>query len=110
MRMDDVICHVAIADDWEMSRGFGVYEVATRNVPLEPGDHVRATTADGVDAVVAERYADLTIPLVRIDLSVAGLRAAGVEVRWSAGGPQVLGGIPMDPDVVLAETPISPRR
>ncbi|SFF96721.1 hypothetical protein [Curtobacterium sp. YR515] len=108
--MDDVICHVAIADDWEMSRGFGVYEVATRNVPLEPGDHVRVTTPAEVDAIVAERYADLSIPLLRVDLSVAGLRAAGVEVAWHEGTPRVLGGIPMDPDVVLAETPISPRR
>lgn len=60
--MTDVVCHVAIADDWEMSRGFGEYEVSTRGVPLEPGGYVRATTPDRVSGVVAERYGDLALP------------------------------------------------
>ena len=104
--MTDVVCHVAIADDWEMSRGFGEYEVATRGVPLEPGGYVRATVPERVDAVVAERFGDLSIPLLRIDLSVAGLEAAGVPVHWVDGDPRVRGAIPMDPEVVLAEVPI----
>lgn len=104
--MTDVVCHVAIADDWEMSRGFGEYEVSTRGVPLEPGGYVRATTADRVSEVVAERYGDLALPLLRIDLSVEGLAAAGVPVEWVDGDPRVRGPIPMDAEVVLAEVPI----
>lgn len=104
--MTDVVCHVAIADDWEMSRGFGEYEVSTRGVPLEPGGYVRATTPDRVSEVVAERYGDLALPLLRIDLSVEGLAAAGVPVEWVDGVPRVRGPIPMDHEVVLAEVPI----
>ncbi|WP_248704145.1 hypothetical protein [Curtobacterium sp. MWU13-2055] len=104
--MTDVVCHVAIADDWEMSRGFGEYEVSTRGVPLEPGGYVRATTPDRVSEVVAERYGDLALPLLRIDLSVEGLAAAGVPVEWVDGLPRVRGPIPMDDEVVLAEVPI----
>ncbi|MFJ4076982.1 hypothetical protein [Curtobacterium sp. NPDC089991] len=104
--MTDVVCHVAIADDWEMSRGFGEYEVSTRGVPLEPGGYVRATTPDQVSDVVAERYGDLALPLLRIDLSVEGLAAAGVPVEWVDGVPRVRGPIPMDDEVVLAEVSI----
>ena len=104
--MTDVICHVAIADDWEMSRGFGEYEVSTRGVPLDADGYVRATTPDRVDAVVAGRYADLALPLLRIDLSVAALAAAGVRVEWVDGQPRIRGAVPMDPDVVLSETPV----
>ncbi|NQW90025.1 DUF952 domain-containing protein [Curtobacterium sp. VKM Ac-2861] len=104
--MTDVVCHVAIADDWEMSRGFGEYEVSTRGVPLEPGGYVRATTPDRVSEVVAERYGDLALPLLRIDLSVEGLAAAGVPVEWVDGVPRVRGPIPMDDEVVLAEVSI----
>ncbi|TCL79806.1 MULTISPECIES: DUF952 domain-containing protein [unclassified Curtobacterium] len=104
--MTDVVCHVAIADDWEMSRGFGEYEVSTRGVPLEPGGYVRATTPDRVSEVVTERYGDLALPLLRIDLSVEGLAAAGVPVEWVDGLPRVRGPIPMDDEVVLAEVPI----
>ncbi|MBF4603408.1 DUF952 domain-containing protein [Curtobacterium sp. VKM Ac-2884] len=107
--MTDVVCHVAIADDWEMSRGFGEYEVSTRGVPLEPGGYVRVTTPDRVSGVVAERYGDLALPLLRIDLSVAGLAAAGVTVEWVDGVPRVRGPIPMDDEVVLAEVPIARR-
>ncbi|WIE72096.1 DUF952 domain-containing protein [Curtobacterium sp. MCJR17_020] len=107
--MTDVVCHVAIADDWEMSRGFGEYEVSTRGVPLEPGGWVRATTPDRVSEVVAERYGDLALPLLRIDLSVAGLAAAGVPVEWVDGVPRVRGPIPMDDEVVLAEVLIARR-
>jgi len=104
--MTDVVCHVAIADDWETSRGFGEYEVATRGVPLEPGGYVRATTPDRVAEVVADRYADLSLPLLRIDLSVAGLAAAGVPVEWVDGSPRIRGAVPMDDDVVRAEVPL----
>lgn len=104
--MTDVVCHVAIADDWEMSRGFGEYEVATRGVPLEPDGYVRATTPDRVAEVVAERYGDLALPLLRIDLNVDGLAAAGVPVEWVDGHPRIRGSIPMDDEVVLAEVPI----
>ncbi|MDI6944922.1 hypothetical protein QMO46_15635 [Microbacterium barkeri] len=104
----DVICHVAIEDDWEMSRGFGQYEVSKRGVPLDDAGYVRATTPERVAEVVRDGYADLSLPLLRIDLSLAGLERAGVPVEWHDGDPRVVGPIPMDPDVVVGEEPLKP--
>lgn len=106
--MDDtVICHIAIADDWEMSRGFGEYEVATRGVHLDETGFIHATTPDRIDSVLAAVFGGLRLPLLRIDLSVPGLRGAGVEVTWVDGVPRIGGPIPMTDEVVLRETAIA---
>ncbi|TPW74858.1 hypothetical protein [Schumannella soli] len=90
-----------------MSRGFGEYEVSTRGVPIDAVGYIRAVVAERVAEVVAARYADLTLPLLRVDLSVSGLRSAGVAVEWHDGDPRILGAIPMDSDVVIAEVPLT---
>lgn len=105
--MDDIVCHVTIADDWGMSRRFGEYEVATRNVPWEPGGYIRACRPEQVASVVARVFADVRSPLLRIDCSVAGLSGHGVPVEWIDGQPRILGPIPMNDEVVLGEQPIS---
>ena len=75
--MDEIACHIAIADDWGMSRKFGEYEVATRGMPWEPGGHIRACDPADVADVVATVYVDVRLPLLRIDCSVEGLARNG---------------------------------
>jgi uncharacterized protein (DUF952 family) len=97
------IHHIAIQDDWEMSRGFGEYVVSTRGTHFEEAGFIHATTADRVAEVVARRYADLDLPLLDITLSVEALEAAGIAVEWVDGSPRIVGELPMSTDVVIAE-------
>lgn len=105
--MDEIVCHIAIADDWGMSRKFGEYEVATRGVPWEPGGYIRACDPADVAAVVATVYADVRLPLLRIDCSVEGLARNGVEVTRVDGRPRIRGPIPMNADAVVGEHPLT---
>lgn len=98
-----VVCHIAIADDWNMSRGFGEYEVATRGVPLDAVGYIRAVAPAAVSTVVTEGFGDLSLPLLRIDLSVTALAAAGIAVECFGDSVKIDGVIPMDDGVVLAE-------
>jgi len=75
------IYHVAIADDWEAGLRIGSYEAATRGVLLEPGGHIRAVTADGVQQVLDDRYSDLTLPMLLVELYNGCTRRCGVPGR-----------------------------
>lgn len=105
--MSDLIHHIAIQDDWEMSRGFGEYVVATRGAHLDDVGFIHATTADGLDAVLDARFGDLALPLLDIAIRPEGLAAEGIDVEWVDGRPRILGALPMTNDVVASETPIS---
>ena len=100
--------HIAFEDDWEQSIGFGSYEAATRGHPYEPGDYIRATTADGVQGVLDERYADLVLPVLVVELSVDAITEAGIPVtRDAASGHVGIDGPlpPGDPTIVLRVLP-----
>lgn len=43
---------------------------------------------------------------MKTSAAVAALAAAGVRLEWVDGQPRIRGAVPMDPDVVLSETPI----
>ena len=103
-----LIFHIAITDDWDMSEGAGEYSAATRGVAYEPGGHIRATTAPGIQAVLDDRYADLRLPLTLVTLDPARLRAAGIDVEVDADGTaRIRGEIPRDAsDVVVETTPL----
>jgi glutathione S-transferase len=105
--VSDLIHHIAIQDDWEMSRAFGEYVVATRGVHLDDEGFIHATTVDRIDAVVAARFGDLTLPLLDIAISPEGLAAEGIAVEWVDGHPRILGALPMTSEVVASETPIA---
>lgn len=105
--MNTHIHHIAIQDDWEMSRGFGEYAVATRGTHLDDEGFIHATTADRVPQVVARRYGDLALPLLDITIDVEHLRSAGVDVEWVDGAPRILGELPMSSEVIVAEHPIA---
>lgn len=101
--------HVAIADDWEASVPFGSYEAATRGVLVGPGEAIRTTTADGVQRVLDERYADLHLQLLVVELDLAALDAVGIAiVRDAASGEVGIDGPlpPGDPSVVVRVVPV----
>lgn len=101
--------HVAIADDWEASVPFGSYEAATRGVLLGVGQPIRTTTADGVQRVLDERYADLRLPLLVIELDLNAVAEAGITVtRDAASGHVGIDGAlpPGDPTIVVRVVPV----
>ena len=102
--MSDLIHHIAIQDDWEMSRGFCEYVVSTRGLHLDDAGFIHATTADRLDEVVAARFGDLTLPLLDIAIRPEGLAAEGIAVEWVDGHPRILGAVPMTDEVVASET------
>lgn len=105
--MSDLIHHIAIQDDWEMSRAFGEYVVATRGIHLDDEGFIHATTADRLDDVLAARFSDLALPLLDIAISPDGLAAEGIAVEWVDGHAHILGALPMTSGVVASETPIA---
>lgn len=105
--MSDLIHHIAIQDDWEMSRAFGEYVVATRGVHVDDEGFIHATTADRLETVVASRFGDLTLPLLDIAIRPEGLAAEGIAVEWVDGHARILGALPMTSEVVASETPIA---
>lgn len=101
--------HVAIADDWEMSIGLGEYEAATRGVAYEPGGFIRATTLDGIQAVLDTKYHDLMLPLILVCIDTDALAASGVEVDHESGSTRVRidGPLPSaDPEVIREIIPL----
>ena len=99
--------HIAFEDDWEQSIGFGSYEAATRGHPYEPGDYIRATTADGVQGVLDAHYQDLNISLLLIDIDTAALEAGGTRVEQEGREVRIYGALPCaDPSVIAGVHPM----
>lgn len=105
--MSDLIHHIAIQDDWEMSRAFGEYVVSTRGIHLDDAGFIHAATADRLDTVLAVRFGDLALPLLDIAIRPEGLAAEGIAVEWVDGGAHILGALPMTSEVIASETPIA---
>jgi hypothetical protein len=99
------LVHVAIQDDWEMSLPLGSYEAATRGVAYEPGGYIRATTPYGVQRVLDRIYPDLSLPLILVTLSAAGLESCGIPVEPSDDeGWRIFGAIPCTDDAIVVTT------
>lgn len=101
--------HVAIADDWEASIPFGSYEAATRGVLVGVGQPIRTTTADRIQRVLDDRYADLQLPLLVIELDLDAVTAAGISlVRDDTTGEVGIDGAlpPGDPTIVVRAVPV----
>ena len=105
--MSELIHLIAIQDDWEMSRSFGEYVVATRGVHLDDAGFIHATTAERLGEVLAARYSDLALPLLDIAIRPERLAAEGIAVEWVDGHAHILGALPMTSEVVASETPIT---
>lgn len=103
------VCHVAIADDWDASLSFGSYEAATRGIPYGADEPIRAVTPERLQAMLDDRYQDLTLPLLLIVLDVDALIAAGTPVDrdTSTGRVRISGPIPSwDDTIVHAAVPL----
>lgn len=97
------VCHVAIADDWEASLSFGSYEAATRGIPYSADEPIRAVLPERLQAMLDDRYHDLTLPLLVIVLSLDALTAAGIPVDLDpiTGGVRIRGPLPLWGDTVV---------
>jgi len=109
MMIEEPLLHVAIADDWESARRFGEYEASTRGLTLDEVGYIHATTEAGLPVVLDDVYGDMELPLVLVVIDRDALQTSGIEVASddSALPPmsswKILGPLPMDSDVILAE-------
>lgn len=103
------IWHLALLGDWDAAVATGRYEWSTLGTTLAEQGFVHASTREQVDGVARAFYADVTEPMVLLELDAAALEAAGSPVRWedvpgaSSPFPHVYGPVPVQ--AVLAVTP-----
>lgn len=62
------IFHLATLDDWEMAKLSGRYTTSTLGVPLEAAGFIHASRREQVRSVAARYYADVSEPLVLLEI------------------------------------------
>jgi uncharacterized protein (DUF952 family) len=62
------IFHIATLADWTAARESGAYTTSTRGVTLEQEGYIHASRADQWEGVRARFYADVTEPLVLLEI------------------------------------------
>ncbi|QQS02148.1 MAG: DUF952 domain-containing protein [Austwickia sp.] len=116
------VYHLALSSDWDAARQRGSYPVSTRGATIEQVGYLHGSTdRRQADGVARRFYADVTEPLVLLELDEAALTTYGLVVRLEpadptlpagAGGelfPHVYGG-PVPVAAVVAATPyVVPR-
>jgi len=99
------IFHIATAADWDAARASGGYTTSSRGVSLEEEGFIHASRRDQVDGVRSRYYADVTEPLVLLEIDTDLL---GVPWREDPVGddtyPHIYG--PLGPGAVVAATPL----
>ena len=102
------IFHIATASDWESAQASGAYTTSTRGVTLEQEGFIHASRADQWEGVRAAYYADMTEPLVLLEIETDLLDVPVVEEIPAPGVtetfPHVYGAIP--PAAVVGARPI----
>ena len=102
------IFHIATRADWERAQREGAYTTSTRGVTLEEEGFIHASRADQWEGVRAAFYADVTEPLVLLEIDTDLLGVPVVEEAPARGVeetfPHVYGAI--GPDSVVAVTAI----
>jgi uncharacterized protein (DUF952 family) len=100
------IFHIATLADWEAAQAAGAYTTSTRGVTLEEEGFIHASRADQWEGVRAAFYADVTEPLVLLEIDTDLLGVPVVEESPAPGVdetfPHVYGAI--DPAAVVAAT------
>jgi uncharacterized protein (DUF952 family) len=100
------IFHIATASDWQAARASGAYTTSTRGVTLEEEGYIHASRADQWEGVRVAFYADVTEPLVLLEIDTDLLGVPVVEEIPAPGTtetfPHVYGAIP--PAAVVAVT------
>jgi uncharacterized protein (DUF952 family) len=91
------IFHIATLADWTAARESGAYTTSTRGVTLEQEGYIHASRADQWEGVRARFYADVTEPLVLLEIETDLLDVPVVEEVAAPGTtetfPHVYGAI-----------------
>ena len=97
------VCHVAISDDWDASLSFGFYEAATRGIPYDADEPIRAVTPERLQAMLDDHHQELTLPLLLIVLDADALTAAGtpVDQEPNSGRVKISGPLPPGDDTIV---------
>ena len=74
------IFHIATLADWEAAQESGAYTTSTRGVTLEEEGFVHASRAEQWEGVRAAFYADVTEPLVLLEVDTDLLGVPVVEL------------------------------
>jgi glutathione S-transferase len=102
------IFHIATAADWAAAQDSGAYTTSTLGVTLEQEGFIHASRADQWQAVHARYYADVSEPLVLLEIDTDLLDVPWVEELPAPEAtetfPHVYG--PLRPDAVVAVTPL----
>ena len=105
------IFHIATAADWDAAEVSGAYTTSTRGVTLEEEGYIHASRADQVEGVRVAFYADVTEPLVLLEIDTDLLDVPVVEEFPAPGTtetfPHVYGAI--RPSAVVAVRQLEPR-
>jgi uncharacterized protein (DUF952 family) len=92
------IFHIATLADWQRAQETGAYTTSTRDVSLEQEGFIHASRADQWEGVRAAFYADVTEPLVLLEIDTDLLGVPVVEEVPAPGTtetfPHVYGAIP----------------
>lgn len=100
------IFHIATLADWREAQETGAYTTSTRGVTLEEEGYIHASRADQWEGVRAAYYADVTEPLVLLEIDTDLLGVPVVEESPAPGVdelfPHVYGAI--RPDAVVSAT------
>ena len=103
------IFHLATAADWEAARASGRYTTSTRGVSLAEEGFIHASHEHQWPGVRELFYADLTEPLVLLEIETDLLDVPVVEEAVPGLGdtyPHVYG--PLDPAAVVRVVPLAP--
>lgn len=73
------IFHIATLADWQHARETGAYTTSTRGVTLEQEGYIHASREDQWEGVRAAFYADVTEPLVLLEIDTDLLGVPVVE-------------------------------
>jgi uncharacterized protein (DUF952 family) len=102
------IYHVATAADWVAAQASGSYTTSTYGVTLEQEGFLHASRADQWEAVLDRFYADVTEPLVLLEIETDLLDVPLVEEPTAPGMdetyPHVYG--PLRPEAVVGVRPL----
>ncbi|GAA1792390.1 DUF952 domain-containing protein [Nocardioides hankookensis] len=102
------IFHIATLADWTDAQASGAYTTSTRGVTLEEEGYLHASRADQWEGVRAAFYADVTEPLVLLEIETDLLDVPVVE---EPPAPDVTETFPhvygaLDPAAVVEVTPL----
>jgi len=101
------IFHIATLADWQAAQAVGAYTTSTRGVTLEEEGYIHASRADQVEGVRATFYADVTEPLVLLEIDTDLLDVPVVEEAPAPGltetFPHVYGAVAVSAVVAVTE-------